>query len=155
MMDGKFPERMPHTKTQVMIKRELKKRKRRMNEMNDDDLFDSLYKDLLDECDGASMMFVNDRSGYDKWYRERMKRLCIEFKYKEKANNIDNISFNNDDKRFNSLFKSFIIDCYNKHFNDIVRGVARDDNWYRERIKKLCMDFKYEVTLAVSWEEVI
>jgi len=42
-------------------------------------IFGKLYDDFVDEAKGAAMMRCNDRRGYDKWYKERMFKLCLEF----------------------------------------------------------------------------
>ena len=43
------------------------------------EIFGKLYDDFVDEAKGAAMMRCNDRRGYDKWYKERMFKLCLEF----------------------------------------------------------------------------
>jgi len=49
---------------------------------NQREIFEKLYADFVDEAEGAVMMRCNDRRGYNKWYKERMFRLCLEFNKK-------------------------------------------------------------------------
>ena len=43
------------------------------------EIFGKLYDDFVDEAKGAAMMRCNDRRGYNKWYKERTFKLCLEF----------------------------------------------------------------------------
>lgn len=42
-------------------------------------IFERLYKEFEDECIGRCHLMVNDRTGYSKWYKERLFRLCINY----------------------------------------------------------------------------
>lgn len=48
-------------------------------------IFEKLYIEFEDECMGRCHLMVNDHHGYEKWYKERLFRLCYEY-YKEAIN---------------------------------------------------------------------
>lgn len=42
-------------------------------------VFDKLYKEFIEDCEGAVFMFANDSLGYRKWQKQRIERLCVEY----------------------------------------------------------------------------
>ena len=53
-------------------------------------IFEKLYDDFVDEAKGAVMMYCNDRRGYNKWYKERTFKLCLEFHRELRRRNEEN-----------------------------------------------------------------
>ena len=43
-------------------------------------MFEKLYKEFEDECEGTVYMMVNNPNRYKKWYKERVEQLCIDYK---------------------------------------------------------------------------
>jgi len=50
-----------------------------------DSIFEELYKEFLDECWGASYMHTNDPVGWKRWYKERLFKLCGDYKRRKEV----------------------------------------------------------------------
>lgn len=48
-----------------------------------DEIFEILYRELGDEMEGASLIYVNDGYGWKNWYKDRLLRLCVEYRIKK------------------------------------------------------------------------
>jgi len=42
-------------------------------------MFEKLYKEFEDECEGTVYMMVNNPNRYKKWYKERVEQLCLDY----------------------------------------------------------------------------
>ncbi|KKL65497.1 hypothetical protein LCGC14_2154370 [marine sediment metagenome] len=45
-----------------------------------DEIFELLYRDFMDELEASNLLYVNDTAGFNRWYKERLLKLCHQYK---------------------------------------------------------------------------